>query len=381
MSALLIDIGPLGVCCSDHVLETMHKALSEGEGGDIFSKHQSSYVADLIEEVYGSGFSALNGLSSDLLGWISERANKKFSPIPTPERFLIWGPEKAEKVFAYLSRKPRINWSASDYMLMVDYLVHVWLPETLPRTVSELAVKQGAIMGKVQAVHEGLTPGEAMALLSYLSKPANVASAAALADLNTDVIAYGMEHCSDAVTGFTEGVRHQIKRLILEHEKGVRLNGVVRTEDLQTKLFDAFADFNRDWRRIALTEVGEMANQGFISGIEPGKKVKRVEQYVGACAFCHKIDGVVAVVVDPRKAGKSWDTEIWEGKNNVGRSASPYKRIGGALVKREDHELWKLPAGLAHPHCRGTWVSLDGPAVDDRFTLWLDGIFEQVKSK
>lgn len=379
MSTLLVDIGPLGSCCSDRVLETMHKSLSEGEGEGIFAKHHSSYVADLIEEVYGHGTKSLNGLSQDLLSWLQERAEKKFTPIPTPDRFLIWSPEKGEKVFTYLSRKPRINWSAADYMLMVDYLVYSWFPETMPGVMADLAAKKGAIMGKIQAVHEGLTPGEAVALLSYLSKPAQVASVLSMAEVNEDIIAYGMAHCSDAVTGFTDGMRHQIKRLILDHEKGVRLGGVVRTDDLQTKLFDAFADFNRDWRRIAVTEVGEMANQGFIAGLEPGKKVKRVEQYLGACPFCLKIDGVVALVVDPRKADKNWDTEIWAGKDNVGRSASPYKRVGGALVKRSDEELWKLPAGLAHPHCRGTWISLDGPAIDDTFTLWLDGMFRQGK--
>jgi len=109
--------------------------------------------------------------------------------------------------------------------------------------------------------------------------------------------------------------------------------------------------------------------RGFIAGLEPGKKVKRVEQYLGACQFCQKIDGVMAMVVDLRKADK----------DNVDRSASLYKRNGGTLVKRSDDELWKLPAGLARPHCRGTWISLDGPTVDDKFTLWLDGLFKQVK--
>jgi len=55
--------------------------------------------------------------------------------------------------------------------------------------------------------------------------------------------------------------------------------------------------------------------RGSIAGLEPGKKVKHVEQYLGACQFCQKIDGVVAMVVDLRKADKNWDTEIWAGKD------------------------------------------------------------------
>jgi hypothetical protein len=124
-----------------------------------------------------------------------------------------------------------------------------------------------------------------------------------------------------------------------------------------------------------------MANQGFVSSMPDGKKLKRLEQYQGACPFCRKIDGRVVTVVDAAKNDKNWDTEIWPGKDNVGRSASPYKRVGGQLVKRTDAELWKIPAGLAHPHCRGLWLPVSGPAVQDDFSGWLFDFLKQKKAE
>ncbi|MNC71135.1 hypothetical protein D3C75_1220200 [compost metagenome] len=70
---------------------------------------------------------------------------------------------------------------------------------------------------------------------------------------------------------------------------------------------------------------------------------------------------------------KNGETQIWPGKNNIGRSASPRKRVGEELVEREEHELYWLPAGLSHPHCRGRWVPVlaDEPGDDVEFGDWL----------
>jgi hypothetical protein len=64
---------------------------------------------------------------------------------------------------------------------------------------------------------------------------------------------------------------------------------------------------------------------------------------------------------------------IWAGKSNIGRSASPRKRVGNLLVEREPHEMWWIPAGLAHPHCRGRWLPVmeDQPGDDPDFGAWL----------
>ena len=66
---------------------------------------------------------------------------------------------------------------------------------------------------------------------------------------------------------------------------------------LQTRLLDAFGKFNKNWRRIAVTEAGEAKNQGYIASLPPGSKVRRVEQYAGACSFCRRLDGKIFDVV------------------------------------------------------------------------------------
>jgi hypothetical protein len=368
---LLIDIGPLSCGCSDYVLDEMHKALAEGDDDDgLFRPHESVYVRQLVEQITGKGQGALNGLSSDLMSWLEQKAAGMSLPVPPPAEFFQWSPARADKVFAYLSGKAMGTWVASDYVLLVEYLIHAHFPSAFPDQVAELGVKQAAIMGKVQAVAPGLTEAQAAALLAHFSA-GFVGQALNMADINYSVIDYGLANCCAHVTGFTDSVRSKLKRTILEHEKAIRLEGKQPEHSLQTKLFDQFSEFNKDWRRLALTEPGEMANQGMIASMPEGKKMKRLEQYAGACPFCRKIDGKVVTVVDPRKKDKNWDTEIWPGKDNVGRSASPYKRVGGQLVKRTDAEMWKIPAGLAHPHCRGLWLPVSGPAGDDQFSGWL----------
>lgn len=367
--SLLIDIGPLSCCGTDHVLSEMHKALSEDDDG-LFRPHESVYIRQLVEQITGKGADALSGLSSDLLGWLANKSAGLSIAVPAPAEFFQWSPDRAEKVFAYLAGKVIDTWAASDYILLVEYLIHAHFPTTFPEQIAELGAKQAAVMGKVQAVAPLLTEGQAAALLAHFSA-GFTGQALNLSDINYSIIDYGIANCCSHVTGFTDSVRFKLKRTILEYEKTTRLEGRQPAHSLQTQLFDQFAECNKDWRRLAITEAGEMANQGMIASMPEGQKMKRLEQYAGACPFCRKIDGKVVTVVDPRKKDKNWDTEIWPGKDNVGRSASPYKRIGGQLVKRSDAELWKIPSGLAHPNCRGLWIPTSGPAIDDQLSGWL----------
>ncbi len=71
---------------------------------------------------------------------------------------------------------------------------------------------------------------------------------------------------------------------------------------------------------------------------------------------------------------------VWPGKNNIGRRASPRKRVVDVLVERDPDEMWWLPAGLAHPHCRGRWVVVseaphegDDPALAEALSAILNG--------
>lgn len=368
-SQLLVDVGALSCGCTDYALETLSKALSEDEGrADIWAQHDSPAVRDLIEHVTRYGTENLSALHASLLHWLEEKAGKRtYKPLA----FVPWAPGKAKKVMAYLASKDPALWDAADYLLMVDYLVYAHFPQTFPAEVTQLASQQAAIMGRTQAALGTLTMEQATAVLTRINSLTEMQDAMAAAQIDQAIIEYGEARTAQTVVAFTDAVRNRLKFVILDYEKSKRLVGKPQPEALETKLLDEFGDLNRDWRRIAVTETGEMANQGLISALKPGDKVKRLEHYQGACPFCKKIDGVVATVVAADKSNKDWATEVWPGKTNVGRSASPYKRVGGALVAREPDEMWTLPAGLVHPHCRGQWLKLGDAPQDDEFTRWL----------
>ena len=169
--------------------------------------------------------------------------------------------------------------------------------------------------------------------------------------------------------------------MIIVHQEQILTGQKPSKNALQTQLFDEFGELNRDWRRIAVTEAGECANQGLISSLKVGAKVRRMERYKGCCPFCKKINDVVMNVVSPSNPKKNGDTDVWLGKTNIGRSASPRKRTPEGLVDRTPSERWWIPAGTVHPHCRGTWSVLpDSKPTDDKiFQEWLDKHLHQIK--
>ncbi|MBE0437863.1 MAG: hypothetical protein IBX56_18940, partial [Methylomicrobium sp.] len=108
-----------------------------------------------------------------------------------------------------------------------------------------------------------------------------------------------------------------------------------------------------------------------------GSKVKRVEQYHGACPFCKKIDGMIFEVVDPGAQDKNDWTQMWVGKTNIGRSISPMKRTPDGLVPRTAAEMFRPVPGTQHPHCRGFNVPVsDGYMKDDEFSRWFRKEFD-----
>lgn len=126
------------------------------------------------------------------------------------------------------------------------------------------------------------------------------------------------------------------------------------SSQLTEELFDQFGKMNRDWRRIAETEIGDAQNNGQL--ITELARKKPDEKYVfmegvsssEACPWCRgQINGTVVVLMEspPAKGdritidGTTYPV-IWPGKTNYGR-------------KRAN---WWIASGTQHPHCRCTWV-------------------------
>jgi len=218
------------------------------------------------------------------------------------------------------------------------------------------------MMGAVQAAMGTVTDPQAAVVVKHL--PSSVDKAVdefGLSKLQSSVLRYGAARCAENVRNMGDAVRHRLRTVIMAHQEGVMLGDKLATaHSLQTQLFDAFGSLNRDWRRIAVTEAGENANQGLIASLAPGARVQRVERYAGACPFCRKINGVIMRVASASDETLDGDTQVWPGKTNIGRSAAPRKRVGDVLIERSAAERWWVAAGVQHPHCRGTWLSLPG---------------------
>ena len=373
---LLLDIGELTEQQSDRALNTIYKAIhSHDDDESIWSEHENPYVRRLVELFTRRGLMRLEGFRADLAKWLSGERHRAGARAPRPaDAWRRWDDDELGAVKLYLETLPPAEFTLDDWMMVVDYLAQRYLPASDLRTEAEWLAVRSTFMGRVQANMEALTAKQADKVLEAL--PSTVHAAAAeftMTPTQRVILDYARVRGVENVQRVADNTRHRMRQVVLEHTQQKFLGASAPAHALQTTLADEFATLNRDWRRIAVTEAGENLNQGYVSSMPIGSKLQRVEQYRNACSFCRKIDGVIAEVVSPDDPHKDGDTQIWPGKNNVGRSSAPRKRVGGILVHREPEEMWWLPAGLAHPHCRGRWIPTiqDEPGDDPEFGAYL----------
>ncbi|MBB3017698.1 hypothetical protein FHR70_000738 [Microvirga lupini] len=376
MSNLFLDIYPLSERATNDALEYIFKAHDHG-GDGIWSPHESPLIRRLVELFTKRGLDRLDAVQKQILAWEAGDHHKPSeAPVARPGMMERWNEAELSLVKLYLESLPPEQWGLDDHMMAVDYVVQRYLPADELKTEAEWLSTRAGMMGKVQANLDAaavatMTGKGADAILAAL--PSTVAQAVSQFNLPAQqraTLEFARVRTAENVRALTDSVRHRMRNTIVQHlEEQQTTAAGVPGQALQSKLFDQFAMLNRDWRRIAVTEAGEAQTQGYIASLKPGTKVKRVEQYATACGFCKKIDGVIATVVAADAPDKDPETQIWPGKNNVGRSASPRKRVGDQLVARDPDEMWQLPAGLAHPHCRGRWVPVieDEPGDDPEF--------------
>jgi hypothetical protein len=353
--ALLIDLSAIPAHQTDETLEFLHKAISS-DGDAIWDAHPDPAVRKLIELFTQRGLLRLDGVQKEVETWSrGARTSPGIRPPRPAGAMERWGPDELKLVRIYLERLPPAQWTLNDHMMMVDYVVQRYLPSEELKSEADWLATRSTLMGRVQAnLDLKLKQAEKVAAVLPVTVPAALEQFQ-MSPAQRQTIEYASAHAAENVRQFKEDTRHALRAVVVRraHERAL---GTERGS-LQTELVDQFATLNRDWRRIAVTEAGEALNQGHIASLPPGSQVKRVEQYRGACPFCRSIDGVIATVVAPDAPDKDGNTQIWVGKDNVGRSAAPRKRVGDALVPRTADEMWWLPAGLAHPHCRGRWIN------------------------
>lgn len=382
----LLDISNLSDHACDVGIEAMYKA-STGDGGDDqWQPHESPFIRELIELFTQRGLTQIDAVRKELNEWIAgHRHHPAEEHIPHPGLVRRWSADEVSLVRLYLQSLPPANMDPEDWSLLVDYLAQRYLPPELALQSGEWMAAKTAVMGKIEAAYPELTYEEATHIAGEIPSSAGPAAVVAqLTPVQIQMLKYGGQRCAENIQALTDNMRHRIKRVILNHQEAEFLGDKAEmAESLQTKLLDEFGTLNRDWRRIAMTEASENSNQGLVSSMPTGSTLRRLEQYKGACAFCRKIDGREFNVVSPANPDKDPENDVWPGKTNIGRSASPMRRVAGTLVARPVEQMWWPAAGVQHPHCRGRWISVRKTNLsgDAEFHAWMKSKLEATRPK
>jgi len=143
-------------------------------------------------------------------------------------------------------------------------------------------------------------------------------------------------HCADKITEISERHRAGVRQLVIRAQKE-RWSA----QKLAQELFDAYGEQNRDWRRVAITELAFATNDAYLSGVEEGETVVGMGAE-NACKYCKQlVIGKTFTVIHKLPKVMDYKTEmqsVWVGKTNYGRKASEY-----------------IPAIPMHPNCRCRW--------------------------
>lgn len=156
-----------------------------------------------------------------------------------------------------------------------------------------------------------------------------------LTPLEAKAVEHASQHAASKMTEVAqrhiEGIKQAVMRAQSERWEPMKLAQV---------LYDAYGDQNRDWRRVALTELAFAANDAYLSGCTEGDQVVGMGAN-NACKHCqHYVIGKEFTVTHelPKNTNSHEMKFVWPGKSNYKRKVSEY-----------------IPAIPMHPHCRCRW--------------------------
>jgi len=154
------------------------------------------------------------------------------------------------------------------------------------------------------------------------------------------------------VTNVTSKVRGDIQQILIDGVRGKKSKGQVSQD-----LFDKMVGDNRDYQRLADTEIQNAFNNSVIreevQNTPEGHKTyfQRVEVIdSNTCPFCRQMNGKIAVwsdkpLKDDKAHEKGVDFVLWEGKEWNGKEHG-------------------VTTGVFHPFCRGYWAPYDVGGVN-----------------
>lgn len=290
-------------------------------------------LAGIEEAFFQVGFQFLARLYGAAMGIPPPRTLQKALGGPGAERPPGWG----ELATLFRMEGPPERLVAS-WQALVDRLVEHLLPVRTQEEAANRVAIHAHLYGRVRAQ---------VAELPNMTASWDDA-VQGMAPVSREAMAWTRLRALAAVRGLDRQAREgMMATLLRSRESGDSV------QLLQRRLFEGFSEQNLDWRRLALTETATAVANGTLAAVDPeeGWETEWVAA-PSACAWCRRWHGQRFRVVDPHAPNKDGQKEVWPGKTNIGRSASPRTRDGRT---REAHERW-WPAQPCHPCCRCQWV-------------------------
>lgn len=332
----------------------------------IDTPHIRPELAALEKQWYG--LIDLEKITTDLLAFIGIKAIRKSHGLFNLDRYF-----KGKHILRLLKKSTEgIVFNSEGRPLSPEDLdkIEEFLAKKLmvPKKKIHDLVLKGFLAGAAKRLKQ--IPGEAPVKISLRGLPKTLRDAIkslALTEYQVRQLMLAQQLAAEYVTGITESVRRNLKEELI---RGM-MDGASNRE-LATRLFRNLDEglLNRDMERLAITEANWTANAGFFSGMSEGAFVVGWS-HPDACPLCKReVHGRIYRVthkappdysnLEPgseeyEKVAKKWDTHIWAGKHNVGRSGAHNKIVNGRYVPREHHERSSGAASM-HPHCRCTWT-------------------------
>lgn len=233
---------------------------------------------------------------------------------------------------------------------IIDRLIEKYFPSPAKnKAAAEMIAVRGHLLGLIRS---GETPALEYKTINVFKLPKTVKSVMEKYKVKPDIarsMIFAKDFTGSLIQTQVDKVKENTKRIVLDAYRNNDPNNKIRT-----KLFEELGDQNRDWRRIAVTEVSYGDNNGYIESLTQGEWVIG-SSAPDACEHCKElIHGKIYQKVD---TPGEWNKEVWVGKTNYDRYASHFTRDQktGKWVKRSDSEIW-MPTIPVHPNCRCNWV-------------------------
>ena len=371
----LIDLTHVPDCACNHGLEFLHKAIAETPNEDLLWRpHDSPWLRELCEQFTRDGEAQIAEALMTLLTALGIEAGTE----PLLRKADAWPPEKLAAVKMQL-HKPVGQYSPADWLALIDLIIQTkFSPSDLEAKAAWLTAR-AHLAARLEVATGRLALSTPVATIAGIVTKVGTHAGAPMGAAHLRAWAWAKTRVGALLQGLTDALRARVAGTVIRH---IEEHGLAARGKLEQSLRDDFAILNRDWRRVAITEAGEVANQVYLAEFPDGTRVKRLEAYEGACPFCKKLNGQVFTwSTRPLGSEYGW-THVWPGKTNEDRSASPRKKTPEGLVERTESELWWPAAGLQHPNCRGRWVALPSaetpPGVDPLFDAWLRASIQKI---